>query len=205
MFQCVLARLGLSLAIFALLLGTTVRGDETASSANEESVAESGEGVGAHADLFACEDPTRKVGTMQLSERPSDQGIKIVDVRLSVNDQVFTPGKHGVHIHETGNCQPCSAAKGHFDPGPDGNTNPDGNHPFHMGELPNVIVDENGAGELVTQTSRLTISPGRMSIFDDDGSAVIVHENEDTFCPNGPEPGCAGGGRAACGVLTQVE
>jgi Cu/Zn superoxide dismutase len=38
-------------------------------------------------------------------------------------------------------------------------------------------------------------------VFDGDGSAIIVHLNPDTYCPDGPVAGCAGGGRAACGVL----
>ena len=31
-------------------------------------------------------------------------------------DSKLTPGRHAIHIHETGNCEPFSAAKGHFDP-----------------------------------------------------------------------------------------
>jgi Cu-Zn family superoxide dismutase len=27
-------------------------------------------------------------------------------------------GKHAVHIHEVGACEPCAAAGGHHDPGP---------------------------------------------------------------------------------------
>ena len=50
----------------------------------------------------------------------------------------LTPGKHGVHLHQTGKCEPdFTAAGGHFDPGPASNTDPDANHPFHMGDLPN--------------------------------------------------------------------
>ena len=40
-----------------------------------------------------------------------------------------------------------TSAGGHFDPGPNGNTDPDANHPYHMGDLPNMEVDANGNGE----------------------------------------------------------
>ena len=53
-------------------------------------------------------------------------------------------------------------------------------------------------------TTRVTLSPGPLSLFDPNGSAFIVHVNEDTFCPNGEEAGCAGGGRAACGIIRPI-
>jgi superoxide dismutase, Cu-Zn family len=109
-------------------------------------------------------------------------------------------GKHAVHLHETGACEPCSAAKGHFDPGPHGFTSPDGNHPYHSGDLINLEVSK-GEGVLHTTTSRVTLSPGPLSLFDADGSAFIIHTNSDTYCPEGEAKGCAGGSRDACGVI----
>jgi Cu/Zn superoxide dismutase len=34
---------------------------------------------------------------------------------------------------------------------------------------------------------------------------VIIHVNPDTYCPQGPVAGCAGGARAACGVIEWAE
>ena len=174
----------------------------------EDNIKVLGKAIGdklAEARIHSCTNPDERVGTLTLLERVSDEGIKLVDVELVVSGDTFAPGKHGVHIHETGDCTPCSAAKGHFDPGPNSNTSPDGNHPFHMGDLPNVEVDENHRGRLWTTTSRITLSDGPLSIFDADGSAVIVHVGADTYCPEGEKPGCAGGARAACGVIHRVE
>jgi Cu-Zn family superoxide dismutase len=39
-------------------------------------------------------------------------------------------------------------AGGHFDPGPAGNPDPDVNQPFHAGDLPNIVIDDNGKGVL---------------------------------------------------------
>ena len=102
---------------------------------------------------------------------------------------------------KTADCQPCSAAKGHFDPGPHSASSPDGNHPFHMGDLINIVLDESGSGIMETSTSRITLSDGPLSIFDDDGSSFIIHVDEDTYCPEGEAKGCAGGARAACGII----
>jgi Cu-Zn family superoxide dismutase len=116
----------------------------------------------------------------------------------------LAPGLHALHIHETAQCDPCTAAGGHFDPGPNSNSSPDGNHPFHAGDLVNIRINDEGHGTLFTTTSRLTLSPGPLSVFDNDGSVVIIHVNPDTYCPDGPVAGCAGGTRAACGVLRAI-
>jgi Cu-Zn family superoxide dismutase len=86
-------------------------------------------------------------------------------------------------------------------PGPYGFSSPDGNHPYHSGDLVNLEVDKRGRGFMRTVTSRITLSSGPLSLFDDDGSAIIVHVDPDTYCPEGEAAGCAGGARAACGVI----
>jgi Cu-Zn family superoxide dismutase len=152
------------------------------------------------ATLTGCTDPA-VTGFAILHERPSAEGVKVVDVGLTI---VGLPdGKHGVHIHEVANCTPCGAAGGHFDPGPNGNSSPDGNHPFHLGDLINVNV-KSGVGILATTSTRVTLSAGPLSVFDADGSAFIVHVNADTYCPAGVVAGCAGGARAACGIINPL-
>ncbi len=162
---------------------------------------EAGEAVTAHAKIHTCAEEPQHVGWARLSERPSSEGVKLVDVTIRLEASGIAEGKHAVHIHETGQCEPCGAAKGHFDPGPASNTSPDGNHPFHAGDLVNIVLDAEGSGELTTTTSRITLSPGPLSLFDADGSAFIIHVEADTYCPEGEAKGCAGGARAACGII----
>jgi superoxide dismutase, Cu-Zn family len=141
-----------------------------------------GRSVRALARISGCTDPAIS-GTARLLERASSEGVKLVDIAIRVSG--LSDGKHAVHIHEYGACHPCSAALGHFDPGPSGNSSPDGNHPYHSGDLINIDV-KNGRGLLRTTTSRVTLSPGPLGV-------------------NGlPVPGCAGGARAACGVIEKV-
>lgn len=156
----------------------------------------------AEAEIAGCEDKSI-TGTGVLIERESAEGIKQVDISLIVKG--LKDGKHAVHIHETAACQPCGAAKGHHDPGPNSNTKPDAphfNHPYHMGDLVNLDV-ENGVGVMQTTTNRVTLSEGRLSIFDKDGASFIIHTNEDQYCDHEGElsKGCAGGSRDACGII----
>ncbi len=159
----------------------------------------------AKATIQGCTDPAI-TGAATLKEFDSPEGIKKVYVQMEVNG--LKDGKHAVHIHETANCQPCGAAKGHHDPGPFGKTTPDApdfNHPFHMGDLVNITV-VNGVGKLNAVTNRVALSDGRLSVFDQDGSAFIIHTNEDLYCDQDSElnPGCAGGARDACGIIEQM-
>jgi Cu-Zn family superoxide dismutase len=157
-----------------------------------------GDAVTASAVISGCTEDGI-AGIARLRERPSDEGVKLVDVTILVFG--LPDGQHAVHIHQTAACEPCGAAGGHFDPGPASNTSPDGNHPFHSGDLINIEINK-GFGFLHAVTSRVTLSPGPLSLFDADGSSFIIHVNEDTYCPAGEVAGCAGGGRAACGIIT---
>ena len=165
--------------------------------------------ITASADIKGCTDPAIS-GSATLSEETTDEGIKQVTVHLKVEG--LSDGKHAVHIHETGACEPCGAAGGHHDPGPFGESRPDSagdavpandiNHPYHMGDLINIEV-KNGKGSMMHTTNRITLSPGRLSILDEDGSAFIIHTNEDTYCDQESDlkRGCAGGARDACGII----
>ncbi len=136
-------------------------------------------------------------------------------VRVKLNlegtaDSKLTPGSHAIHIHETGACEPFSAAKGHFDGNSDPQVNPEanvspglGNHPYHLGDLQNLSVDENRKGSLYTITSRVTLSDGLNSVFDKDGSAFIIHGLEDKYLPDPPTKDAPGGPRIACGVIVK--
>lgn len=163
----------------------------------------------ASAEIKGCTDPDIS-GKATLTEKSSPEGIKEVTVKMQV--QGLSDGKHAVHIHEVGACEPCGAAKGHHDPGPFGQSRPDSagddtpagdiNHPYHMGDLINIEV-RNGVGTMKHTTNRVTLSPGLLSVLDDDGSAFIIHTNPDTYCDDEADlkKGCAGGSRDACGVI----
>jgi Cu-Zn family superoxide dismutase len=161
--------------------------------------------VQARAQVVSCVQGAEVSGIAVLREEPSEEGVKQVKVTLLVSG--LSDGKHAVHIHERGTCDAavrCNSAGGHFDPGPNGNSMVDANHPFHTGDLENIEV-KNGVGVLQTNTSRLTLSPGPIGALDADGAAIMIHDLADTYCPNGNVAACAGGTRAACGVIQLVK
>ena len=173
----------------------------------------SADGLEAEADIRGCNNPDVS-GTATLKEQVTYEGTTNVVVHMKVKG--LSDGKHAVHIHEVGACEPCGAAKGHHDPGPFGESRPDSagdetpakdiNHPYHMGDLINLEV-KNGVGTMKHTTNRVTLSPGRLSILDADGSAFIIHTNPDTYCDEETDlkKGCAGGSRDACGIIRAAE
>lgn len=127
--------------------------------------------------------------------------VKIV-LTLEGEPDSLTPGLHAVHIHEKGSCEgEFKCAGGHFDPGPSGNPDPDINHPFHAGDLPNILIDENGKGTLEAVTTRVTLSPGALCILSGVGSALMVHANPDLYKGGEHGSGISGGPRIACGII----
>ncbi len=111
-------------------------------------------------------------------------------------------GWHGFHIHETGACDPdFSAAGGHYNPDGIGHgvLHPDGHHP---GDTVNIYAHADGIANADQYTvdatlGDATVSGGPATLFDADGSAIIVHEGPDSY---GADPGA--GARIACGVIT---
>src|SRR5262245_12437905 len=68
----------------------------------------------ARATINSCIDGSF-IGAATLFEVASEEAVKDVTVVLTAGN--LTPGKHAVHIHETGACTPCSAAGSHLDLG----------------------------------------------------------------------------------------
>ncbi len=119
-------------------------------------------------------------------------------VHVNVKVQGLTPGLHGIHIHAVGACAPTfAAAGGHHNPlgHQHGLENPNG---AHGGDLPNLVVNTAGQGHLNATTDRATLSAGPVSLFDADGSSLIIHAGEDDQVT---DPTGNSGGRIACGVI----
>src|SRR5258705_3846604 len=127
-------------------------------------------------------------------------GSGIVHVNVHVDG--LTPGLHGIHIHGIAACGPTfAAAGGHYNPlsRQHGLLNAAG---AHAGDLPNLIVNEDGVAHLDATTDRVTLTDGPTSLFDTTagavGSALIIHANEDDQVTDATNGGSGGG--TACGV-----
>ena len=117
----------------------------------------------------------------------------------------LAPGGHAFIIHSVGACTPDFAAAGdHFNP-------EDTEHGFvhpnwkrgegpggHGGDLPNIYaaLDGSARADFITDGITLDVGPDH-SVFDSDGSAIIVHEKPDAY---GEEESDTGE-RLACGVI----
>ena len=139
-------------------------------------------------------DPTgAKIGSVHLTQDKA--GV----VHVKVKARGLTPGLHGIHIHAVGSCTPdFLAAGGHYNPlgHEHGLDNPFGPH---AGDLPNLIVDRHGHGRLDTRTDRVTLTGGPATLFDANGSALIIHANPDDQVTNAGNGGS--GARIACAVI----
>ncbi len=112
----------------------------------------------------------------------------------------LAPGWHSFHVHEFGSCDDgFDAAGDHY--APDGNGHglmaEDG---AHAGDLPNIHAGPDGVAMAEFYSSRLTVAGGAAPMMDDDGSAIVIHENADTY-----QSDAGAGGRVACGVITQTK
>lgn len=121
-------------------------------------------------------------------------------VELSAIINSLTPGVHAIHIHEVGKCEAPSfeSAGPHFNPThkEHGIENPAGPH---VGDLPNITVDEQGEVQLNLVAPDFTLKKGaKNSIFDEDGSSIVIHEKADDYKT---DPAGNSGARIACGVI----
>lgn len=110
-------------------------------------------------------------------------------------------GRHGIHIHENGDCSAAdaSSAGGHFTPQNDPHGAPgDPASERHRGDLGNLRADANGEAEYNRADDQITLT-GENSII---GKALIVHAEPDDLSS---QPSGDAGERVACGVITEVD
>lgn len=108
----------------------------------------------------------------------------------------LTPGAHGFHIHEKGDCSAPDAASagGHFNPFGQRHGDPS-RAAHHAGDLPMVVAGANGQARFEALMDGITLDNGPGSIM---GRSIIVHAKPDDFTT---QPTGNSGGRVACGMI----
>ena len=138
------------------------------------------------------------VGTAQLSQDAN--GVVTVDIA----SLALPPGTHGIHFHEVGRCDGgstgFSTAGAHYNPLAREHGLDNANGP-HAGDAPNVVIPASGIGAVSFGTNRVSLTPGTISLFDADGSSIVVHANPDD---QRSQPSGNSGPRVACGVVRSV-
>ncbi|MDP9849526.1 Cu-Zn family superoxide dismutase [Streptosporangium lutulentum] len=160
----------------------------------------------AHADIKDVNG--KNVGVMVVADAGGGK------TKLAVMAKGLPPGYHGFHVHAVGVCDPASkdpatgspffSAGSHFTLQP-------GDHPDHSGDLPDLLVGQDGTGSTFMVTDRFSVD----QLLDKDGSAVIAHalpDNQANIPDHYSHQGAEGpdattlktgdsGGRIACGVI----
>lgn len=136
----------------------------------------------------------KTLGEATLRESPAGVLVKL-------DLQGVPPGTHAFHIHTVGKCDAPDfmTAGGHFNPttmkhglmatgGP------------HAGDMPNLFVPADGKLSVEVLDANVTLGAGPKSVFDTDGSALMLHATADDYAS---DPAGNAGARIACGVITK--
>ena len=138
----------------------------------------------------------KSIGTVMVSSY-DDDGV-VFTPKLSG----LTPGVHGFHVHQNGDCSSAmkdgkkvlgGAAGGHFDPEDTGKHREPWSEKGHEGDLPVLYVDENG------NATKPVFAP-ELELEDIEGRALMIHAGGDNYSDSPKKLG-SGGERVACGVI----
>ena len=170
---------------------TAVAAEQASHTGHQSAPAATSSGYNVH--LFNNEGAA--AGTVTLKQGPN--GLLMV-----VEATGLTPGWHGIHLHETGQCEAAFTSAGaHINhpeaKAPHGLMNADGPD---NGDLPNIYAHADGTAkaEIFTTRARLSGDGSAQDLLDNDGSAIIIHANADD---HSSQPIGGAGARVACGAI----
>jgi Cu-Zn family superoxide dismutase len=120
-------------------------------------------------------------------------------LRLKARIEGLTPGLHGFHIHEKGDCSAPdgTSAGGHFNPATVQHGDP-AHALHHGGDFGNLNADAKGVAELDVKVPVAQINLTNGSAASAIGRSVIVHAAPDDMVT---QPTGNSGARLACGVI----
>lgn len=169
-------------AIGAATIGTTLFVGASISVAEE---------LAASANLVATSS-SKVAGSVRFE--PGAKGVSITGEITGL-----TPGEHGLHIHQVGDCSAADASSAgpHFNPAGSKHGDPKG-HEHHAGDLGNLVADKDGVAKLQIVDSSFALA-GENSII---GRAIVVHEKADDLKT---DPAGNSGARIGCGVISHAK
>lgn len=123
-----------------------------------------------------------------------------VVLRLNLSAGALRPGWHGLHLHQIGDCSDL----GDFKKAGSHVAAPGEQHGLlnagaaEAGDLPNLWVAADGSAKAEFLASRVTLDGEALALGDADGSALVIHEQEDDLHS---QPIGQSGKRVACAVI----
>lgn len=154
-------------------------------------------------------EPLKAIAVLRPTEGNKVSGLvvftEVADgVRVEADITGLTPGKHGFHVHEFGDCSAAdgsaagaSAAGDHFNPAKKPHGPPD-EAERHAGDMGNIEVTASGSAKLNYVDHTLSLVDGEKSII---GRSVIVHAKKDDLKS---QLSGESGERVSCGVIGRV-
>jgi Cu-Zn family superoxide dismutase len=121
-------------------------------------------------------------------------------VRIEVNVRDVLPGKHAMHIHAVGKCDPpdFTTAGAHFNPNA-GKHGVAGSVGAHAGDLPEIVVGSDGRGTVSFIAPHLSLNRAASNgLAFGAGTAIVIHANSDDAKT---DPSGNSGARVACGIV----
>jgi superoxide dismutase, Cu-Zn family len=120
-------------------------------------------------------------------------------VRVEARVAGLTPGAHGFHVHEAGDCSAAdaSSAKGHFNPAGKSHGH-HGGAERHAGDMPNLTADSYGNASISAELDMLSLTEGANGILK---RSVVIHADPDDYKS---QPAGNSGKRIACGTIRAV-
>lgn len=155
--------------------------------------------VATSSDVFAVVNLEPKSG----SDVRGNAWFKKGSMGLEVKVKIFnaTPGLHGIHIHEFGDCSAAdaSSAGSHYNPTHLVHGKPDPKK-YHAGDLGNIEVGRDGSGTLDIVIPQAHFNPEFTDYSNVIGKSLVVHEKTDDLKS---QPSGDSGDRIACGVIAK--
>ncbi|MUV38182.1 Superoxide dismutase [Lentibacillus sp. JNUCC-1] len=135
------------------------------------------------------------VGTAMLEEKSDG-------VLVTLEGENLPKGTHAFHIHEKGQCEApdFKSAGGHFNP-EDTNHGYDDPEGPHAGDMPNIVVGEDGTVTQSFLAKDVTLEEGDdLSLMKEEGTSLVIHEGADD---GKSQPSGDAGDRLACGSISE--
>jgi len=157
-------------------------------------------GLRAAAQHSQAPEVTKAVAVVSPTEGNNVRGVVTftqsgANVKVVAHIEGLTPGKHGFHIHEFGDCssKDGSSAGGHFNPATAPHGAPEAAQ-RHAGDMGNIEADQSGVAHLEYNDPVMKLS-GHGAVI---GHGMIVHASPDDLKT---QPTGNAGARLACGVI----